>query len=364
MADFFFPFQSGESVWNSKGQTVPAYKFSRYPTKNYPSKGLYGETSHIGRMPPTRYRGRKRRYSGSYGPMKRMKFSGSKRSYGSKQKSGNGITQQYNRSNQYRFKKMPRYKKRGYVKQIRRFDHLLNKSLGSQSVVFNEGTSVTSDSSNQCLSALMMYGARGTNTGATVGNNDINRIFQNIATDASNPELIKLRFETGVLDVTITNVSTGDIPKVEMDVYEVYFYQETNDANFLAQINVAENYTKNINPAGSGLVLGNRGVTPFELPAIGQMAKYKIFKKTKYFLDTNQVMTYQMRDAKNYVVDRLEIANTTNFVQERMTKGILVIGKLVPGNSGDAQVRLTMGCTRAYHYKVNEKASTNDQFNP
>lgn len=308
-------------------------------------------------MAPYMYKGRKRRMSyGSSRPMKK------RRTYKRQPARGTGVTQQYNRSSQYRYKRMPRYKKKAYVRKVKTINHVINKSLGTQSVVFNTGASYSSDNINQAYGTFLLYGQNGSPDPANVGMDDLFRIFQNI--DSSNFSQFKIRFETAILDFTLTNVSTGDFPKLEVDIYELYFYQETGNNSFSTAITTAQANTTNINPLGTGVNLANRGCTLFELPALGQMMRYKIVKKTKYFVDYGQCITYQMRDARNYEVDRLDVLDTSGFVKEKMTKGIFVVSKLVPGNGVEAQARISYGCTRAYHYVVNQKNSVNDQFNP
>lgn len=317
-------------------------------------------------MAPMFYRGRKRRSSSGYSPNKRRRMGSYKRRIAPKIRAGQGITQQYNRSSQYRYKRMPRYKKRAYRKKVQLVNHIINKSLGTQSVVFNEGSIVeTVDSVNQAASTFLMYGANGTSNNSNTGMGDLNRIFQNID---SGDSPYKFRFESAILDITMTNVSTGDndlsFSKLEVDVYEVMFRQETQAVNFSSAITLAQANTTNINPAGIGLNILNRGVTLFELPALGSFLSYKILKKTKYFIDYGQCITYQMKDNKNYSVDRMDIRESTGFVLEKMTKGIFVIHRLVPGNGPGARGRLAYGATRAYHYVHNLLSTTNDQFNP
>lgn len=357
------PWQSGESVWGSYNpfnlKTQPAYQFKNKPGPydRYISGNLFDKTKYIDNMPY-----RKRRRSGRY-PMRRKR---QRTARGSKLRSGQGITQQYNRSSQYVYKRMPRYKKRAYKKKIQLINHVINKSLGTQSVVFNIGGTVqATDSLNQAVSTYLMYGANGNDNNSNVGMEDLHRMFQNIQV-ANNP--FKIRFESAILDLTFTNVSTSETTpaflKLELDVYEVMFYQETAAENFSSAITLAQAQTTNINPLGTGINILNRGCTLFELPALGSFLSYKILKKTKYFLDYGQVITYQMKDHKNYEVQQMDVSESTGFVMQKMTKGVFVVHKLVPGNGEDARAAIAYGCTRAYHYVQNQQSTTNDQFNP
>lgn len=306
-------------------------------------------------------RKRKRRSSTGVSVYKRPRSS--RKSY--KQNNGKGVTSQYNRSQQYRYKRMPKYKKKKYTRMVKSINHVINKSLGTQSVVFNDsGSYSTLDAVGQINGTFLMYGSNGVEDTQNVGSKDLWRIINNIDNTANNQ--FKIRCETAILDLTLTNLSTGPEGanlKLEVDVFEVYFYQETSLSNFGGVITQAQANTSNIQ-TGIGLNIVLRGTTLFELPAVGQICRYKIMKKTKYFINRNDCITYQMRDAKNYEVDRVDVADG-GFVKEKMTKGLFVVHKLIPNDDNETvRGKLGYGCTRAYHYVVNEKNTTNDNWNP
>lgn len=282
------------------------------------------------------------------------------------QRTGQGITEQFDRKLIYRYKRMPRYKKRRWVKSKRRFTAHLASAVGTRRVIFNDAITNTITNVQQGFISTALLGYRGApdDVGFRTGFNDISRIVNNDQTGGQiNLGLSgQLLITSAVLDTTFHN--TGD-KKLEVDAYEIYATSnkpaDTPDlANLLNDYNL-------ITPDGVGVSpnLQQRGVTPFECPRLAPNG-LKIMKKTKYFVGSGEVFTYQMRDPRNHWMslrglNEGDLGNTA--FKGGMTKCLLLVIKQVAG-SGSGSSGFTWGTTRIYRYKVVQSYSQAGETNP
>lgn len=281
--------------------------------------------------------------------------------------SGGGVTSQYDRKTVYRKKKMPRYKKRRWVKLVKQVNAVISKGLGSKTVVRNQELNVTHSGSGQNYGHCNIYGTNGQPTGTTnsCGADDMYQIFTNDVQLGNGTN--KAKFESAIMDITFTNGSTSEDATqnlgIEVDVYDIV-YRKTPDASFLNSIfNQSQTTTLEINTGKPGLLITDRGVTPFEFPDAASKG-IKILKKIKYFLGKDEVATYQLRDARNRIFTNDSVITTdNNYVYPGATRTILFICKGVPtGNAAVVTKNLRIGCTRKYLYKVMENNTTYDNL--
>ena len=275
--------------------------------------------------------------------------------------SGRGVTTQYDKARIYKKKRMPRKKRAAWKKFSKKVGHVIDKNLGTRTVVFNEIVTytTTAGSSEQLNGQVALYPVR---NDTYTHLNDLKALYDNYSGNADFDETNKLIFQSGVLDMTIQNASVdtnGDQCQVEMDIYEITSkstWQEegTTNVGLTKVISDGFNTTGNEGTAASGgLVLTQRGVTPFDAAQALSQFKLKIWKKTKYFLGANQTMTYQMRDPKRRVVDVLKIGDWDSSNMPGWTKWLLIIAKATPAVdlTTTGQVDLRVGVTRKYMYK-------------
>lgn len=288
-----------------------------------------------------------------------------------KQKSGSGTTTQYDRILQYRRRRMPRRKKRSWVKFQRKVRAALQKDLGNRTILFNHllntTGSVTDATTQQGTAEVHLYGHKGSPDGPTQGGSrDILRIMNNdsVALDGSG----KVRFRSAVLDITVRNAGSEHATPwpVELDVYEIGWYKRTAYLDCTAALVDGFAATGNIN-TGTGLTVSNRGVTPWECPEGISLGGFRIYKKTKYFLNTGQTMTYQVRDPRNHFYSRGDAIQTevpSGVAWPGVTKTLLFIWKAVPGGLATDIPRLYIGSTRKYSYSVMQENRDADNLNP
>lgn len=285
--------------------------------------------------------------------------------------SGQGVTNQYDKKLVYRKRRMPRYKKRRWIKYCKKVNAVAEKDLGTKTVVFSDAVQTSnSTDANNGLSFAYLYGA----VSGTAYINDLNSIVdaENALSGANATG--KLLFQSGVLDVTIqnssyynTNVEGGTL---ELDIYELTgskrFLDGSSGRDILGVFSQAASITPAVGgaPLTTSLALTNRGVTPFDLPQAMTEYGIKIWKKTKFILSFGQACTYQVRDPRRHVVDKAAIDRQLGSNWPGMTRILLIVFKLLPYDiSRTAPVaQITMGVTRKYMYKVAEKDGDVDAY--
>lgn len=309
--------------------------------------------------------------------------------------SGNGVTVQHDRRQVYRKKPMRRLIKRRWKKFSRKVNAVSEKELGSRTIVFNRSVNWTLGSAfynqtnaNHLFLSFSLYG--GESTGYSWFN-DLKAIsgYEN----AGNPTAAaggyadpttKFIFKSAVLDLTITNTSAtiltpGTPPtantysgKMEIDIYEITANMITSDALTdplwtSDMFSVGATDTASIGALATGIGIQQRGVTPWDLPQALSRNRIKIWKKTKFFLDSLGTLTYQVRDPKRRVISRAKMTamNSCNF--PGWTKHVFVIAKLVNpytvgSAAGEYVEKLDVGLTRKYLYKLEGQNDDRDLY--
>lgn len=260
-----------------------------------------------------------------------------------------GVTNQYDRSVVYRRKPMPKFKKRKWVKFVRRVNAVNNKGLSTHTLLKNDTMTLSeTGSGNQVYGWFHLYGWAGIDLSNEFGGGDIASLV-NHDTAVSGPSR-KFRFTSAVLDVTMSN--SGDYT-LEIDVYR--FVHTKANANNTMQLDYQNAETGQVlpNPTGtfvnSPILLANRGATPFDFPIFLKKGN-QIIKKTKYILSPSQVATFQVRDARDRYVTTAWTYGS-GYVWKGATSSFLIIAKPVPGNSVTLTSKLIVGITRNYSYK-------------
>lgn len=300
--------------------------------------------------------------------------------------SGRGITNEYDRRLIYKRRRMPYRRRKNWKKFCKRVYAASEKDLGSRTVVLNKTepanyTFTGAGASLQGVFNCALYPSRSDGAKNTYLN-DLNKIYINEA--ASTPALAvtgKCIFKSAVLDMTVCNTSTlgstsgnASIPSLEVDVYEISagrrFDKNTfTDGDLINIFNEGDTDTGVITAGNQSVALSSRGATPWDLPSALSEYKIKIWKKTKFFLGPGQTFTYQMRDPKRHVIDfqRVNSANA-NVNLPGITKWLLILFKATPctiftSESTPDNVRIHVGMTRKYLYKVMQQNEDRDALN-
>lgn len=316
--------------------------------RKYDGTGMYRNVYKAARTGLSAYM-RYRRYRSAYNTR-----SGRKRI-----SSGKGVTNQYDRALIYRKRRMPGRMRRRWMRFSKKVQHVAHKSLGAKTCVFNDRSSFSSDGSVQAVDGVVLYGA---NSATSVnGYRDLSRI-KDAETASGTSNTSRFLYQSAILDLTCVNTGNG---KIELDVYELWHRKVCDGDNYGALFSLAEGNTTKIGGLGSALLINQLGVTPFDLPNVFQVGGMYIKKKTKYFLEVGETMTYQIRDPKNRSLSESQLDAIEFFSKPGWTKGLYMIAKAVPGTTVELNaVKVDYGVTRKYMYKLNEESKMEDEYNP
>lgn len=312
---------------------------------------------------------------------KKRKFSNAKRSYGK-----TGVTFQHDTKRIYTKKSMNPRKKKKWTSFVKKVGAVSDKSLGTRQVVFNKKLDVDNDvPGNQGVVSTCLYGWNSTSIDRTWFNDmtyisNIENATQ--ADELVNGELMRpdtnYMFQSGVLDITMTNTSfvnaptaesTTKVPILEVDLYDLYFTKEAEmngvnvsraeecfSINYAVDRRILDN---NVGASLDKIDITKRGVTPFDMSRSISAFGCKILKKTKYFLSPGQTITYQVRDPRKHTLLKKKLQGPLEgFNLRKLTKVQLIIFKSVPGPHtvgtlpDTIKEQVTLGVTRKYMYKV------------
>lgn len=287
-----------------------------------------------------------------------------------KRSSENGVTAQYDKVTQYTKKYMSKRKKRQWKKFSKKVNAVLDKSLGTRTVVFNDSILLHENAGFQAFGAAALYGHCGADDNRDTGFRDIFRIcnrdsdIMTNGTDGANPS--KITFMSGVIDFTVRN--SGESP-IELDLYEIDVRTDnTKEPNWNRTRAEAEAFTNGIPGASGTISLALRGTTLFDLPNMISGDKLKIFKKKKFFLPPGNTCTHQYRDPTNHyynanLINIFDQADEGSYALRKMTKIFVFVAKNIIGTD-TVITNVNVGVTRKYSYILNQSSKALDSFNP
>lgn len=335
------------------------------------------------------YHGRKRNYAnmraawnaaaGAYYAGKGWYGQKRQKTGGRRIRSAQGVTRENDRHPVYRRKRMPRKKRRRWVRKVKMNQFMDLKQLGTRTIVFNKALEPSNHTAgNHGVEHVALYGAK---SPTYTHLNDLTYIATNdnvgnptAASGVTVNKATKMMFCSAVLDLTIRNssysndeaeLSSGAIT-LEIDIYEIISkrrwvsHDDANGLEVYERMNLlfdaAELERFGINNA-NGLDYRHRGTTPFDHGHCIQRYGLKILKKTKYKLGNGNSLTYQMRDPKTHIASRIALVEHTGPNKPGWTRHLWIVYKAVPGitigvTSGTAVEQISLGVTRKYTYKI------------
>lgn len=277
---------------------------------------------------------------------------------------GRGVTIQHDAQQQYSKKRMPRRKRRQWARFVKKVAAVNVRNLGTRTVLFNTQMSFATTTTTQSVYGFCLYGWNSTQADSafTCGNQDMQKIFLNdpqIQKSGAPTAPIngKIQMHSGVMDVTFCNNGTSAL---EMDLYIVHHRKWVKSDVCVTGFSTAASNTGPINTSNPDEIgLGTRGSTPFDFPLALSSEGLKIMKKTKYFIPPNGgVVTYQVRDPKNHLVNADSMTSNSGYAWPGKTVTALVVIKNVTGIS--QAVTLNVGVTRKYSYTVESTSLAQD----
>ena len=293
--------------------------------------------------------------------------------------SGIGVTTQHDARFIYGKRRMPRGKRMRWKRFGNKVHAVAERDLGSRTVLRNQMELFANNTpGNHITGSYTLYGQRGT----AGRHDDLQQIAG--AENAGDPTAAagvtvdpstKFIFKSAVMDLTFKNdasyrgavdplilTPSGDL-KIELDIYEISVRTGSEEtgltaANLETLFNQNNTITKAIGGGGSEIDYFTRGATPWDLTYVLGRWGIRIWKKTKYFLANQDVITYQVRDPRRRTATQRDLAQKDGFNRPGWTRCIFFIAKTVPGAwtigtaTNNVSERLLVGCTRKYLYKI------------
>lgn len=313
-----------------------------------------------------------------------------------KKKSGQGVTQHYDRRTIYRKKRMPYRKKRAWKKFVKKVLKVESSTLGTKTIVLNnylnavlEIIATTANYTKQLYGYVCLYGvdsSSGSTGDGYLGSKDLQTIYADSTSQNVTAELI---FNSAILDVTFTNGNllqfSGDgteFPwdeKLELDVYEITVGRnasyETNPLGLVGMFQYGAQSSGNFGAGTATTGLDQRGITPWDIPQALSQFKMKIWKKTKYMLNSGESVTYQMRDSKERLLNKQTMDDVLGVNLRGWTRYLLYVAK-VPGGyltrpsiTGPAgttatsgSMQLSVAATRKYMLRAPESGAKQSAY--
>lgn len=284
------------------------------------------------------------------------------------------VTSQHDVKTTYRKKRMPKYKRKRWVKFIKKVQAVEESNSGLQKVVFNDGGEYVTQNTvgggpaigkrQQAVFGTLMYSGNGTPDGSLWGVQDIQRVInrgppssQYAGSAQPVVNTTKYKFTSAVMDYTITS-NASNVCALEVEVYQVRFRRGWNNntgSNTLSGIidhfNDKEEVLGNSGISPKAFIY-LRGVTPFECGnALGSMG-VTIVSKTKYYLAPGNSINLQMRDPKSHYLEPDDVGDGKNgLAYSNWTQGYFCTAKPTRELAAEATFSIFTGCTRTYKYQ-------------
>lgn len=283
----------------------------------------------------------------------------------SKTKSGVATTTQHDVSRQYRYKRMPRRKRRRWVKALKRNAAMDMAESATQTIIYNTVLEGRLDhivnGRTQNWIAAHLYGCNGIapspiRFAQEVGVEDIKALKNLDKRTAFQFGNSRVKFESGIMDLTIKNPNVNN--GLEVDVYEVVYRSSSKHSSLMSlhqEMNLDTPSNRLSPDPNDRAQWDTRGITPFDTVQFGA-AGCKILSKKKVFLPPGNTFTYQYRDPKNHYFGPDDFDDSTGFIIPKATRTILFVYKSITGEplptGTDNELRMFVGVSRIYKYKI------------
>lgn len=238
------------------------------------------------------------------------------------------LTTQYDARRLYRYKRMPRRKRRAWVKFSKKVQAVTN-ALGNHYLSYTSTNTQSPLAGSQAFGYALIYGVTGVTPGH--GNDDIFKIVPDLGFTAN--KQFKLMFKSATLDAE-WSVPTTNTSSVTLDIYEIICRKDipSSVGNNLSDIFFEGISSLTAAPgAGGALAAGQVGVTPFQSKLFCQ--NVKILSKTRVLMSPGQTCHKEVRDPKNRTLQYSDSYNwliskggwTRGFfwIAEAVTNGVL-----------------------------------------
>lgn len=270
---------------------------------------------------------------------------------------------------QYSKKRMPRRRRRRWVRFVKKVRAVSVKDQPSTTffhndVVASNGsdflTFTASNLNKQMWCAFMLCGNDGagySTDGAYLtqsGGNDLAALCTGIG--ASNSNFNSFVIGSSVLDISFnSHCNAGVGCAFEVDLYEVRFGTRTDTSGSKSASWISD-MSDALTKAGlDNTALVAKGFTPFQASGLFQAGNnWRIMKKRRWQVNSNTPFTYQFRDAKDRRVGVQGVKESSDYVSSPYTRMFLFRISCIPGGatfqSSESAV-FRFSCSRTYTVK-------------
>lgn len=233
------------------------------------------------------------------------------------------LTTQYDSRRLYKYKRMPKRKRKAWAKFSKKVRAVTN-ILGNHYLSYTSVGGQVPAAGNQAYGYSLIYGITGVTSGH--GNDDIFKIVPDLGFSAA--KQFKLMFKSATLDAEWSTPTTN-AGSVTLDLYEIICRKDipNSTGNNLADIFFEGIASLTAAPGSTGaLAAGQVGVTPFQSKLFCQ--NVKILSKTRVLMSPGQTCHKEVRDPKNRT---LQFTDTYNHMlcKGGWTRGFFWIAEAV-----------------------------------
>lgn len=272
--------------------------------------------------------------------------------------SATGITTQRDSKKIYVKRSMPKYKKKQWKKFTKKVTAAI-RDEGTQVIVMNDQNTVTSYGASaatgirlQAIQAAHLYGVSVSGLSVSeIGNMDMYRLCER---DDDIDEASKFTMISGVMDMTITNPTTGTYSgPLEIDLYDISYGAPIGSTLTGLGACFSSGYSNDtaLNVSNPKVDISYRGVTPFDCGNAISISKMKIIFKTKYFLPAGDSFTYQIRDSKNHHMSSDVLQSPHVGFADKRTRSVFLVVKPTLDCTSEQTFAMLTKVTRTYKYR-------------
>lgn len=259
------------------------------------------------------------------------------------------ITNQYDVAGRYKYKRMPKYKRKKWVAVLKRSQFIDQKSQPLLSHTISYGVNVTWANDLQRSFGFSIYPIQ---MGVTGQERDLLDIFirEFGGTTVADQAGRKLFFKSAVLDVQMRN--TGSVSHI-IDVYRIRLKMNwptsrTIEGQFLDSF---------ADQSVTGVGANDPAVTPFQNPSFCRI--WKVLSKKEILLSAGQTTTMQIRDPRNRQITGRQLQSEVTGIPY-VTYGYLFQARGVPGLTsvgppalyGPVAGEVTVSIQKTYNYAL------------
>ena len=263
------------------------------------------------------------------------------------------LTTQFDSRRLYRFKRMPKRKRRAWVrfsKKVQAVTNLLGNNYLSYTSVGNQSVAA----GTQAYSHSLIYGVDGVSTG--FGIRDIAVVVSDLG--VATTDQAKLMFKSVSLDAE-WNADPSNTSSITLDIYEIIVRKDISrsTANNISDMFYLGIFELDTVPGAGGSLQANQvGVTPFQSKLFCQ--NIKILSKTRVRMSPGQTCHKELRDPKNRRI-MYTPATSQLLAKGGWTRGFFWIAEAVTnGTDFSPAFKINYADIRTYNVQVDDPSKS------